>query len=64
MKIIFNIDKITGDEASLNDGSGKIIYWPKDKLPPTIKENDKITFNIGEEDNLAKDILNEILGDQ
>jgi hypothetical protein len=61
MKLIFNIDKIEGDGATLNDGNGKKINWPREKLPQGIKENDKITFSIGEEENLAKDILNEIL---
>ncbi|MDD4902346.1 MAG: hypothetical protein PHE24_04370 [Patescibacteria group bacterium] len=61
MKFIFNIDKIEDDEATLNDGGGKIINWPIDKLPLGAKKNDKITFSVGEEDNLAKDILNEIL---
>jgi hypothetical protein len=64
MKLTFVIDKIEGDKAALNDGGGKKIYWPLDKLPAHVKENDKITFNIGEEDDLAKNILNEILGEK
>ena len=63
MKIIFNIDKIEGNRVTLNNGEGEKIYWPLDKLPANAKENDKITFDIGEEDNLAKNILNEILSE-
>ncbi len=61
MKLIFTVEKIEIDRVILNDESGKKIYWPKDKLPANVKEDDKITFSIGEDDNLAKDILNEIL---
>ncbi|MDD5528224.1 MAG: hypothetical protein PHO56_04630 [Patescibacteria group bacterium] len=61
MKIVFSIDKIEDGRAALNDGGGKTIFWPLDKLPAGAKEKDKITFNIGEDKNLAKDILNEIL---
>ncbi|HTX86768.1 MAG TPA: hypothetical protein VMC41_01720 [Candidatus Nanoarchaeia archaeon] len=61
MKLVFTIDKIEGERAALNDGGGKIISWPINKLPADAKVDDKITFNIGEDDDLAKDILNEIL---
>jgi hypothetical protein len=63
MKFIFNIDKIEGDRAIINDGK-KVISWPREKLPANAKENDKITFTVGEEDDLAKNILNEILGEK
>jgi hypothetical protein len=62
MKIIFKIDKIEGERAILSDAEGKKTAWPIDKLPANAKENDQITFAIGEEDALAKNILNEILG--
>ena len=62
MKFIFSIDKIENGQVMLNSGDGKIIQWPAEKLPQNIKENDKIVFNIGEEENQAKNILNEILG--
>ena len=61
MKLIFTIDKIENGRAALNDGQGKIIYWPREKLPAGAKEKDKINFNIGADENLAKDILNEII---
>jgi hypothetical protein len=64
MKLIFTIDKIEGGRVTLSDGEGKKIYWPLDKLPARSKEDDKITFAIGEEDDLAKNILNEILGEK
>jgi len=60
MKINLIIEKIEDGQAVLKDESGRLINWPLDLLPAGIKESDKINFNIGEED-LAKNILNEIL---
>jgi len=62
MKFTFNIDKIEGGQASLNDSSGTIVSWPASKLPPNAKTGDKISFHLGDEEDLAKKILNEILG--
>jgi hypothetical protein len=61
MKINLIIEKIENGQAVLKDERGRLINWPLDLLPAGAKENDKIAFNIGEED-LAKNILNEILG--
>jgi hypothetical protein len=62
MKLIFNIDKIENSQAVLKDEGGQLINWPLDLLPPNAKAGDKIKFNVGEEENSAKNILNEILG--
>jgi|WetSurMetagenome_2_1015567.scaffolds.fasta_scaffold08751_4 hypothetical protein len=61
MKIDLIIEKIDDKQAVLSDQNGRLINWPFDFLPADAKENDKITFSIGEDDNLAKNILNEIL---
>ena len=63
MKFNFTINKIDDNQAVLDDGSGKIIYWPADKLPADAKVGDKMIFSIGEDDDSAKNILNEILGE-
>jgi hypothetical protein len=63
MKFSFNIDKIENNQAVLNGGDGRTINWPLEKLPAGAKAGDKIAFAVGEED-LAKDILNEILGEK
>ena len=62
MKINLVIEKIEEKQAVLKDESGHLINWPVDLLPPNFKAGDKINFNIGEEENQAKNILNEILG--
>jgi hypothetical protein len=62
MKIIFDIEKINDKQTVLKDADGRLINWPLDLLPPNSKAGDKINFNIGEEENQAKNILNEILG--
>jgi len=61
MKLNFSINKIENNQAVLKDESGRLINWPADLLPPNSKAGDKINFNIGEEENQAKNILNEIL---
>jgi hypothetical protein len=61
MKIDFTIEKNQNNETALKDESGRIINWPADLLPTESKAGDKITFNIGGDENPAKDILNEIL---
>jgi hypothetical protein len=63
MKLIFNIEKIEERQVILKDESGRLINWPLDLLPADAKEGDKISFGIGEENDLAKNILNEILTD-
>jgi len=62
MKINLIIEKIEEKQAVLKDESGRFINWPLDLLPPDAKAGDKINFNVGEEENSAKNILNEILG--
>jgi hypothetical protein len=60
MKINLIVEKNQGVQAVLRDETGRLINWPLDLLPAGAKEKDRITFAIGE-DNLAKNILNEIL---
>jgi hypothetical protein len=61
MKLNFSINKIENNQAVLKDADGRLINLPLDLLPPNSKVGDKINFNIGEEENQAKNILNEIL---
>lgn len=61
MKINLIIERLENAEAILKDENGRSINWPSDLLPADAKVNDKITFNVGQKDGLAKDILNEIL---
>jgi hypothetical protein len=63
MKINLSIEKIADEQAILKDENGRLINWPLDLLPADTKEGNKINFNIGEEEDLAKNILNEILND-
>jgi hypothetical protein len=60
MQVTFNVDEVENSQATLNDGDGRTIIWPLDRLPANTKVDDKITFSIGE-DTLPKNILNEIL---
>jgi hypothetical protein len=70
MKISLKIERFENDEAILRDAAGLAFSWPKNKLPFDAKEKDELLFNISspaeaEKENsaLAKNILNEILGD-
>jgi hypothetical protein len=63
MKINFQIEKILNGEVILKDETGRTASWPASLLPENAKEGDKIPFCIGEENNLAKNILNEVLSD-
>jgi hypothetical protein len=63
MKFDLIIEKIADKQAVLRDQNGRLINWPVDLLPADAKEGDKIPFGIGEDDDLAKNILNEILTD-
>jgi hypothetical protein len=63
MKINLIIEKIDDKQAVLRNQNGRLINWPTDLLPPETKEGERITFSIGEDGNLAKDILNEILNE-
>jgi hypothetical protein len=68
MKINLTIERFEDNEAILKSEDGFFVSWPKDKLPVDAKEKEIIIFNLNSEavaetknDNLAKDILNEIL---
>jgi hypothetical protein len=61
MKIVLTLKRITSDLAILQEESGQTISWPASLVPQKYKEGDKIIFTVGEEDDLAKNILNEIL---
>ena len=61
MKISLTIEKLEKSLAILKDEKDRLINWPLDLLPPGTKVGDKTTFNIGEDNGLAKNILNEIL---
>lgn len=68
METQFTIDRFEGDKAVLKDNKNSII-WPKEKIPANASEGSVLNFKIfldseKEADNkkIAKDILNEILG--
>ncbi len=56
------IKEILNAKVILEDEEYNLIYWPKDKMPKNIKINDIINFSVNE--NISKDILNEILKKQ
>jgi hypothetical protein len=67
MKINLTIDRFEGETAILKSEDGRIISWPRIKLPEEFKEGQALVFTIntdsekiGTSEN-AKDILNEIL---
>jgi hypothetical protein len=62
MKIYLTVERIEAEQVILKDASGRLINWPLDLLSGNVKEKEQILFSIGEEENSAKDILNEILG--
>jgi hypothetical protein len=62
------LKEFKGQEALLIDKEGKEVLWPKDSLPKNLKEGDKLSFLISEQNSdqakreqSAKDLLNEIL---
>lgn len=65
MLIELTIDRIEGDKVVLLTKDKETVIWPISKLPGEKKEGDELYFKIvdsrGEDKNLAKDILNEIL---
>lgn len=64
MEFSFIIEEINKEKgiALLKDEEGKKINWPAEKIPPDLKEGDKIYFNVSSEKHKgAKEILNEIL---
>ena len=68
MKIIFSVDRFEGDKAILAT-DGFSVIWPKSKLPAGSHEGSSIVMEIKTDKDvqknnqeLAKDILNELLG--
>ncbi len=68
MKIEFTIDRFEGEKAILKNEDNETIVWPKNKLPKDVKEGSILAFMIADKaedknnkEDLAKDILNEIL---
>ena len=68
MKIEFTIDRFEGEKAILKNEDNETIVWPKNKLPKDVKEGSILAFIITDKaeaknnkEDLAKDILNEIL---
>lgn len=58
-KIIF--ERIEKDKAYLKNEDNKTIVLPQSFLEKDLKEGDELYLNISKEDNIAKDILNELL---
>lgn len=65
------VDRIEGEKAILSFSDGQKLNWPIEKLPPNCAESSPVRIMItaadelpeaGENELLAKDILNEILG--
>jgi len=60
------IKEISSQKVTLKDNDNNLIYLPKDKLPREITIgqliNLQINFDSTSHDNLAKEILNELLG--
>ncbi len=63
------IDRFEGDKAVLVTADNENVIWPKNKLPENLSEGGTVMFVVssggGGDDGkkLAKDILNEILGE-
>lgn len=67
MKIELLVDQVNDDRVTLKTADDQVIYWPTNKLPNNLKEGSTVKFSIDdkdleEKDNVAKEILNEILG--
>ena len=69
MKLKLTIDRFEGDKAVLKTEDDYSVIWPKSKLPAEARAGTVFIFNItdkkeDEKDKkeLAKNILNEILG--
>ncbi|PIR13987.1 hypothetical protein COV49_00335 [Candidatus Falkowbacteria bacterium CG11_big_fil_rev_8_21_14_0_20_39_10] len=68
MNYKITVDRFEENKAILKTDDGPEIIWPKDKLPPEIREGDVLDFSILKDEEAktakkkqAKDILNEIL---
>lgn len=68
MNIKIVVDRFEGEKAILKTETKESIIWPKDKLPKSTLEGMVLNFSINndkdsttEKEDLAKDILNEIL---
>ena len=63
------IKELSSQQAILQDKDNNLIYLPKDKLPESLKIGQTLNLQInfesaGHENILAKEILNEILGNK
>jgi len=68
MKLELTIDRFEGDKAVLKNEDNETVVWPKNKLPKDVKEGSILALTITDQaeaknnkEDLAKDILNEIL---
>lgn len=65
MLLELTIDRIEGDKAVLLTRDKETVVWPLSKLPGEKREGEELYFKIvdskGDDKDLAKDILNEIL---
>lgn len=63
MKIKLTITEFVNDSAGLKCEDGRLVSWPKDKLPEKAEIGDILYFDIssGPAENNAKNILNELL---
>ncbi|MBI4812372.1 DUF3006 domain-containing protein [Candidatus Falkowbacteria bacterium] len=71
MLIELTIDRFEGDKAVLKTDDGNIIVWPKNKLPAGVREGAILYFDVKnnseaekEKREVAKEMLNEIMGQQ
>lgn len=70
MQIELLVDQINEDRVTLKTSEDQIIYWPSNKLPSNLKEGSMLVFSIDDKNStpakneVAKEILNEILGHQ
>ena len=68
MKLELTIDRFEGEKAVLKNEDNETVVWPKNKLPKNVKEGSILALTITDKEetknnkeDLAKDILNEIL---
>jgi hypothetical protein len=68
MQLTVTVDRFEGDKAVLITSDGKVITWPREKLPPDTPEGSILKLSLSEDTkdtsnqrNVAKEILNEIL---